>query len=130
MVASVRYEARIDRLAARYRRNRAGFAPPAEPPDAERAMGFLREGVGPAIMVYVDGRTGGDPARFSRAGLDRLEATLNGYLELYAACYGADIDADASVRQAAELLLDTHNVADVAAMLTHVPARGTADLPE
>ena len=123
MATTGAYDARIRRLAARYRRDSDAFDPPDEPPDPERAMGYLREGFGPAVMVYIDGRTGGEPARFSRASFDRLDETLNGYLELYAACYGADIDADANVRQAAELMLDTHNVADVAAMLTHVPDR-------
>lgn len=118
------YEERTRRLAAKYRRDSAAFESPADPPDRERAMTFLREGFGPAVMVYVDGRTGGEPVRFSAAAFDRLDEVLNGYLELYASCYGADIDADASIRQAAELLVDTHNVADVAAMLTHVPERG------
>jgi hypothetical protein len=48
---------------------------------------------------------------------------MNTYLELYAACYGADIDASFAVTEAAELLVDTHNIHDVATMLTHVPER-------
>lgn len=112
---------RIEDLAERARRDREEFTPPADPPDEERAMGFLREGFGQAVWCYVDARTDGfdhiDPD-----DLSALEDAMNGWLELYAACYGYDIDADVTIRKAAELLLETHNVRDTAAVLTHVPS--------
>ena len=85
-------------------------------------MTYLREGVGPAVMVYVDARTD-EWHRFEPDDFERLEGAMNTWLELYAACYGVDIDAAFTVRKAAELLLDTHNVHDVAQVLTHVPDR-------
>lgn len=111
---------RIDELAASARRDRAAFEPPADPPDEARAMRYLREGFGPAVWCYVDARTDGfdyiDPDTF-----DRLEGAMNDWLELYACCYGVDVEADVTVRTAAELLVETHNVRDTARALTHVP---------
>lgn len=118
------YGDRIRRLAEQYREDSAAFEPPAEPPAETEAMDYLRDGLGPTVMVYVDARTNDSGVEFSQAAFDRLHEALNGYLELYAACYGVEIDADFTIREAAELLVDTHNVRDVAAMLTHVPDRG------
>ena len=119
---------RIDDLAASARRDRAEFSPPDDPPDEELAMTYLREGFGQAVWCYVDARTNGfdriDPDEF-----EALEAAMNGWLELYAACYGYDIDAEFTIRKAAELLLETHNVGDVAQVLTHVPERGGSSRP-
>ena len=113
---------RIERLAARAAADLERFEAPAEPPEAERALGYLREGFGEAVLCYVDARTGEwdriDPEEF-----DRLEGAMNTWLELYAACYGVDLESDASIRTAAELLLETHDIGDVAQLLTHVPAR-------
>lgn len=116
------YAERIDRLAARAERDRRAFEPPAEPPDEDRAMGYLREGVGPAVALYLEARTGGEPVRFDAAEFDALEGAMNDWLSLYAACYGVDLDAEFTVREAAELMVDTHDVADVAYLLTKVPA--------
>ncbi|MDH5020204.1 hypothetical protein [Halobacterium rubrum] len=112
---------RVRRLASRARRDRECFDPPADPPDEERAMTYLREGVGPAISVYVEGRTGGSLAAFSEVEVSLLEDAVCTWLALYARCYGVERDVDVSIRQAAELLVDTRNVADVAAVLTRVP---------
>ena len=113
---------RIDDLAASARRDRADFSPPDDPPDEERAMVYLREGFGQAVWCYVDARTNGfdhiDPDEF-----EALEGAMNDWLECYAACYGHDIDAEFTIRKAAELLLETHNVRDTAQVLTHVPDR-------
>jgi len=117
------YYGRIHTLREDYRADRAAFEPPADPPDESRAMEFLREGVGPAVMVYLDARTNDWGVAFSETEFDELHETLNGYLELYAACYDVEMDADFTIRKAAELLIETHNVKDVAVMLTHVPAR-------
>ncbi|WP_459195077.1 hypothetical protein [Halosimplex sp. J119] len=119
---SSQYSDRIAELAADAERARESFDPPTEPPDEARAMRFCREGVGEAVAVYVDARSG-EWDRFGEAEFDRLERALNDYLELYARCYGVELDAEYSVRTAAEALIDTHNVADVARILTSVPDR-------
>jgi len=118
------YRDRVDDIAADASRARESFDPPADPPDTERAMGYCRDGVGEALAVYVDARSG-DWDRFGEAEFARLERAMNDYLALYAACYGVDIDPAYSIRTAAEALLDTHNVADVARILTGVPGRNT-----
>jgi len=115
---------RIDDLHQQYRQDRAAFEPPAEPPADEEAMDYLREGLGPTVMVYVDARTN-HWVRFSEPEFEALHETLNGYLELYTECYGVEMDAEFTIRTAAELLVETHNIRDVAAMLTQVPARAS-----
>jgi hypothetical protein len=117
------YGERIARLAAEAEREHAEFEPPGEPPDEDRAMEYLREGLGPVVMTYVDAHGGGGWTEFSGRELDSLHAATNRYLELYALCYGVEIDADETVRGAAELLIETHNVRDVAQLLTGVPER-------
>lgn len=117
------YRDRIESLAARADSDRAAFCSPADPPDEERAFAFLRDGVGPAVWLYVEGRTGGRMVRFDPDEFEALEGAMNDWLELYAACYGVDVDADFTVRTAAELLLETRNVRDVAQLLTGVPER-------
>lgn len=115
---------RVQALAARAERDRERFEAPADPPDEARAMAYLREGVGPAISVYVEGRTGGDLAAFSEAEVSRLRDAVRTWLGLYARCHGVERDVDVSLRQAAEVLVDTRNVADTAALLTRVPGDG------
>jgi len=112
---------RVQALSSRAQRDSERFEPPTDPPDEERAMGYLREGVGPAISVYVEGRTGDDLAAFSEVEVSLLEDALRTWLGLYARCHGVERDVDVSIRQAAELLVDTRNVADTAALLTRVP---------
>jgi len=48
---------------------------------------------------------------------------MNDWLELYAACYGVDIDAAFTIREAAEALIDTHDARAVARVLTGLPPR-------
>jgi hypothetical protein len=116
--------ARIDGLAERAERDRRAFQPPPTPPDRDRALGYLREGAGPAVAVYVEGRAGeAAPVRFEPAAYDRLEGAMNTYLELYAACHGTEVDASFTLRSAAELLVDTHDLRAVARLLTGVPER-------
>lgn len=118
------YWERVQDLTVRAQRDREHFSTPTDPPDEERAMRYLREGVGPAISVYVEGRTGGELAAFSEVEVSLLEDAVRTWLGLYARCYGVERDVDVSLRQAAELLVDTRNVADTAAVLTRVPEDG------
>lgn len=111
---------RIATLAADAEADREAFDPPADPPDEERAMAYLRDGFGEALAVYVDARSE-EWDRFGREEFADLERAMNVYLELYAACYGVDLDARFTIREAAEAFIDTHNVADVARILTGVP---------
>lgn len=118
------YTARIDALAERARADRAAFELPADPPDREQALGYLREGVGQAVGVYIEARAGPDaPVRFETAAYRRLERAMNDWLVLYAACHGTRIEASFTLRTAAELLVDTHDIAAVARLLTGVPER-------
>lgn len=119
----------ISELAQRADTAREEFVPPEDPPDEERAMALLRNGVGPVIMVYIDARTGDDWTRFPPVEHSLLERALNDFLELYAHCFGRDIDCEYTVREAAEMLLETHNVADTAQQLTKIPAREQLEGP-
>lgn len=116
-----RFGDRIERLADEAARERAAIDP--DPPDDERAMSLLREGFGPTVAVYCEARTGESMARFSAAEFDRLEDAVEDWLAAYTACYGVEIEAGHSVREAAELLVETRNVRDVAQLLTGVPER-------
>lgn len=115
-------ESRIDDLAERARAERRAFSMPEDPPDEERAMAFLREGVGPALSVYIEARTG-EWVRFEPELFARLERAMNAWLECYAGCYGVELDAEFTLRTAAEALIDTHDIGDVARVLTKVPER-------
>lgn len=122
MDAQTRFTERIWDHAERVEAEMAAFDPPDDPPAEDRAMEFLREGAGPAIALFVEARTGRHMVHFPPEPYEALETAMNGWLELYAACYGADIDADFALREAAELLVDTHNIKDVAELLTKVPS--------
>jgi hypothetical protein len=118
-----RFHDRIGDLAAQSERDVAAFDPPADPPAPDEAMGYLRDGAGQAVSLYVESRTGGLMVHYPPAQFEALEGAMNDWFELYAACYGYDIDAAFTVRKAAELLLDTRNIRDVAQVLTGVPER-------
>ena len=118
------YGDRIADLAERARRDRETFEPPETPPDEEAALTYARDGVGPVVAIYVDARAGADaPVAFDPAEFELLERAMNDWLELYAACYGVEIDAAFTVREAAELLIDTHDINDTAMLLTGVQPR-------
>ncbi|MDS0478530.1 hypothetical protein [Natrinema sp. 1APR25-10V2] len=90
---------------------------------------YLREGAGRAVWLYVEARTGGRLVPFSEAEFDALETAMNRWLECYATCHGVDMDAEFTVREAAELLLETRNIVDTAQLLTCVPERRPASNP-
>jgi len=118
-------EARVDDLFERARAAREAFVPAsamASPPDPdERAIAYCKRGLWPVIAVYVDRRGAG--TRLDQPHHGRLETALNAWLDLYARCYGADVDPQFSVREAAELFVSTHDIRDVAQLLTDVPRR-------
>ncbi|EMA07751.1 hypothetical protein SAMN05443574_10648 [Haloarcula vallismortis] len=118
-VTSRQYDHRIRALARRAEAVRESLDP--DPPDDECAMEILREGFGPTVALYCEGRTGESWVSFSETEFARLEETMNDWLDCYAACYGVALAGTYSVRAAAELLVDTHNVRDVAVLLTGVP---------
>jgi hypothetical protein len=124
-----RYADRVADLDRRARRDREAFVPPTDPPAEREATGYLRTGVGECVAVYLDARTGGSPVRFEGDEFDRLEAAMNTWLSLYARCHGVPLDADYTVRVAAEAFVDTHDVAETAAVLTHVPDREAGATP-
>lgn len=118
-----RFGERIDDLAQQATEECAAFEPPADTPDETEAMSYLREGAGPAISLYIEARTGGLMVHFPPDRYRALEGAMNDWLSLYAACYGVDMSAEFTLREAAELLIDTHNIGDVAQILTGVPER-------
>jgi hypothetical protein len=122
-----RFAERIHDLAERATEDCAVFEPPANPPAEQQAMCYLRAGAGPAISVYVEARTGGMMVHFPPDEYRALEEAMNDWLLLYAACYGVDIVTEYTLREAAELLIDTYNIRDVAQILTGVPARSPTE---
>lgn len=118
-----RYGPRIAALARGAERDRAAVEADDSAADAEVAREYLREGAGQAIWCYVEARTGGRLVAFSEAEFAAIERAMNDWLECYARCHGVELEADFTVRQAAELLLETRNVVDTAQLLTGVPER-------
>ena len=123
MSTEARFTRRIHDLADQATVDCAAFESPADPPDEQQAMEYLQEGAGPAVSLYVEARTGGTMVHFPPDEYHALEGAMNAYLDLYAACYGVDLDGEFTIREAAELLVDTHNIKDVAQILTGVPDR-------
>jgi hypothetical protein len=113
---------RIDALAERARADRRAFDPLADPPDEERAVGYLRDGVGEVVSLYVEARTG-EFVPLDADEMATLEQAVNEWLELYARCHGREVNAEFTVREVAELVVDTHDVVDTAQLLTGVPPR-------
>ncbi|ELZ12982.1 hypothetical protein NP511_15845 [Natrinema thermotolerans] len=131
-----RYGPRIAALARRAERERAALDGDDRSPTASNrspapgdADAYLRDGVGPAVWLYVEGRTGGRTVPFTEAELAALETAMNRWLECYTRCHGVDLEAAFTVREAAELLLETRNVVDTAQLLTRVPERDRASPP-
>lgn len=117
------YGSKIAALARRAERDRATFDPDAA--TESDAMTYLREGAGPAVWLYIEARTGGRLVPFSEPEFRALERAMNTWFELYAHCHGVDVEAEFTVRQAAEVLLETRNIRDTAQLLTCVPDRHT-----
>ncbi|MFD1563020.1 hypothetical protein ACFR99_05605 [Haloarchaeobius amylolyticus] len=134
-----RYGPRIAALARRAERERAAFDKAETQPDGDPgpegptspndATAYLRAGAGQAIWLYVEARTGGRLVPFSAAELAALETAMNRWLECYTRCHGVALEAEFTVREAAELLLDTRNVVDTAQLLTGVPDRRARPRP-
>ncbi len=120
-----RYGSRIAALERRAERDRTAVERAidgtATAPDA--AESYLRDGAGQAIWLYVEARTGGRLVPFSPFELTALERAMNCWLECYTRCYGVELEAEFTVREAAELLVQTRNVDDVGQLLTGVPSR-------
>ncbi|WP_416841021.1 hypothetical protein [Haloferax sp. DFSO52] len=119
----VRFGERVRSLAAAARRERDQFDPPPESAADERALACARDGVGPVVSLYIEARTGGTMVEFTSEEFRLLQRALNDWLTLYARCYGVEFDTEFTIREAAELLLRTHNVVDTAQLLTCVPER-------
>ncbi|MWV64137.1 hypothetical protein GRS48_04775 [Halorubrum sp. JWXQ-INN 858] len=89
----------------------------------EAALVAARDGLGPVVATYVEARTADEWVWFSQREMDRLHAATRDWLAVYAGCHGVDADPDVTVREAAEVLLDTHDITDVAALLTGLHRR-------
>lgn len=117
------YAERIRELASEARRAREAFEPPGDGERDDRAAECARDGVGPVVACYVEARTAARNVAFSAAEHRLLRRALNDWLTLYARCYGVELDADFAVREAAGLLVETHDVRDTVQLLTRVPER-------
>lgn len=117
-----RFADRIERLAREAREARSA-TPVAGEPDADDAVRIARDGLGPVVACYVEARTSDDPPRFSAAEMADLQQATRDWLSVYAAALGVAHDSDATVRAAAELLVATHDVVEVARRLTGISAR-------
>ncbi|MFW5948532.1 MAG: hypothetical protein ACOCSD_02910 [Halolamina sp.] len=119
------YAMRIERLAREARAARRGWPADDEldaaDADEQRALEVARDGLGPVVACYVEARTSDDPPRFSAREHRLLRRATRDWLECFARCHGVANDSDATVRGAAELLLETHDVVAVAELLTGVP---------
>lgn len=118
------YADRIERLAAAARRKEQEVDArdaEAEDVDVETADRVVREGLGPTVSVYVEHRTGGSLAPFTEDDLRTLEDAMNTWLQVYCRCYGMDAEFDYTIREAAEVLVETHDARAVAEVLTKVP---------
>ena len=111
----------IVHVSARAAADAETFEPPVSVPDEEMAMAYLRSGAGQAIGLYIQVRTGGRRYPFAPDEFERLEGAMNTWFELYAACYGVELTSEVSLRTAAQALIDTDNIRDVARIVTGVP---------
>lgn len=116
-----RFADRIEQLAreAAAARSRSDVAADADL-DPDEARHIARDGLGPVVACYVEARTSDDPSRFSAAELSALDRATRDWLTCYARALGVDHESDATVRSAAELLLATHDVVEVARRSTGV----------
>ncbi|MHC3437143.1 hypothetical protein ACYJ1Y_03350 [Natrialbaceae archaeon A-gly3] len=120
------YGPRIAALERRADRDRERFERESpSPPEVEKR--YLREGAGQAIWLYVEGRTGGRLVPFSEDEYSALEGAMNTWLECYVQSYGIGLEADFTLREAAELLLETRNIHDTARLLTGVSGGRTLE---
>lgn len=117
------YVHRIRDLADEARVTRESFDAPHPDEADERALQYARDGVGPVVALYIEARTAAWDVEFSGEELRLLHRALNDWFDLYARCYGVDLDASFSVRETAEVLLKTHNVHDTVQLQTCLPPR-------
>ncbi|MEF8779371.1 MAG: hypothetical protein V5A46_01665 [Haloferacaceae archaeon] len=128
------YEPRIRQLAseARSARDRAleedsrdGAPESTDDAPKECATEAARDGLGSVVALYVEAKTGEEDVRLSAAELSLLHRATNDWLAVYAACYDVEFDPDYTVREAAQLLVDTHDIRETAALLTQLPERSS-----
>ncbi len=92
----------------------------------DSALDCLMIGFGPAIAMYIEARIKGKLIPITPEQFERIESIMNGWLEIYAKYYGEDIEANFSIREASLLFLETHDIQDVAEMLTKIPKKLTS----
>jgi len=85
------------------------------------AIECLTKGFGPSVAIYIEARLKGNLIPITPEQFQKLEAIMNGWLELYTEYLGEKIEANFSIREAAVLFLGTHDIQDVAEILTRVP---------
>ena len=93
----------------------------------DSALDCLMIGFGPVIAMYIEARIKGKLIPITPEQFERIESIMNGWLEIYAKYYGEDIEANFSIREASLLFLETHDIQDVAEMLTKIPKKLTSN---
>ncbi len=93
----------------------------------DSALDCLMIGFEPAIAMYIEARIKGKLIPITPEQFERIESIMNGWLEIYAKYYGEDIEANFSIREASLLFLETHDIQDVAEMLTKIPKKLTSN---
>tara|TARA_A100001037_G_scaffold288499_1_gene299210 strand:+ start:20396 stop:20776 length:381 start_codon:yes stop_codon:yes gene_type:complete len=89
--------------------------------DWDSALECLMMGFGPIVAMYLEARIKGKLIPITQNQFEKIELIMNGWLEIYARYYGEEIEANFSVRDAALLFLETHDIQDVAEILTKIP---------
>lgn len=89
----------------------------------ENGNEYLKNGVGPAILLYIEARSKNEIIPITPKQFQDIENSMNGWLGLYARCHGEEIEISVSLREAAVLFIETHNIFDVAQILTRIPER-------
>jgi len=87
------------------------------------ALDCLMVGFGPVVAMYIEARIKGKLIPITPEQFKRIELIMNGWLEIYARYHGEDIEANFSIREASLLFLETHDIQDVAEMLTKIPKK-------
>ncbi|MFB6202430.1 MAG: hypothetical protein ABEI98_10525 [Halorhabdus sp.] len=115
------YRVRVAALVERARRARSSFLPPAEPPDRDRAVEYLRDGVGPTVALYREASEEDGSDRLSAVESRQLDRALNEWFELYAACYGEFLDTTVTVPEVTAELDDGQTLQVTARQVTGIP---------
>ncbi|MFB6196929.1 MAG: hypothetical protein ABEI52_01500 [Halobacteriaceae archaeon] len=110
----------IESIASRARSRREEIDV-AKEPRRGAAVEALKNGLWPVLKTYIDARAGNRQLTPSEAKL--LERALNDWLAIYCRHHGHRVNPSLTVREAASMFVDTHDLYDTAQLLTGIPQR-------